>query len=321
MKKYATGSLVVLVVLAGLTYSFARRYGYTGWNFWIAFGCLVLILVPYFALSSSKVVEALKARVRGDALNSMLAVACLIVPYLIYALGIGVFKWTTFAKLVLYLVIPSLLIVLSKKSEQKLHWQDLAAFIILLLPLKVSWFSDIWPWPRAQVGSFLLKMLGVDLLLFLFLIVRGVRHVGHTFLIRKSDIAPAVVNFALFLPLGIFVSLSTKFVSFSIGPIRYEQALLTAVGMFFFTAYLEEFLFRGIILNLLTHSFEKYLALLITSLLFGLAHLSGLDWRYFLLASLAGVFYGNAYLKTRTIPAPALVHTFVDLTWKLFFRK
>jgi membrane protease YdiL (CAAX protease family) len=96
------------------------------------------------------------------------------------------------------------------------------------------------------------------------------------------------------------------------------------LGIFFLIAIPEELLFRGIIQNFLEKTLRKPpLALFVTSLIFGAAHLNNgprPDWRYFLLASLAGLFYGNAYQQTRGLMAPAIVHTLVDMVWRAFFR-
>jgi membrane protease YdiL (CAAX protease family) len=40
---------------------------------------------------------------------------------------------------------------------------------------------------------------------------------------------------------------------------------------------------------------------------------------YFVLATIAGVFYARAYLATRNVGASAALHTAVNLLWKLFF--
>ena len=82
-------------------------------------------------------------------------------------------------------------------------------------------------------------------------------------------------------------------------------------------------LFRGIIQNLLEKEIGRPgLALGVAAVIFGAAHLNNgphPDWRYFLLATLAGVVYGRAYARTRNLMAPALVHTLVDVAWRGFF--
>ena len=59
------------------------------------------------------------------------------------------------------------------------------------------------------------------------------------------------------------------------------------------------------------------------SILFGLSHITNTNfpnWRYAILASIAGFFYGWTWRKTNSIFASALVHGGVDLTWHFLFR-
>lgn len=321
MSKYVVGSLFLIAALAFAAHHVAQRYGYAGWNFWVAFVSLVLLLIPFFAVGSSRVVVKLKAKVASKRSYGVALITGLLVPYLIYALGIGVFNWPAFGKLVAYMMLPSLLIWSIRSPAQKLYWQDIAAILALILPFELSWLSGIWPWPRQPVGYFFHKLLGVDLAIFLFLVIRRLPSLGYTFRIEKADLLIALRNYMLFLPIGIALGLATRFVHLSMDPIRYGQALVTGVGMFFFTAFPEEFIFRGVIQNLLCTHRDKYTALVMASLSFGLAHAFSGDWRYVLLSSIAGIFYGHAYLKTKRLSTSALVHTLVNLTWKLFFRR
>ena len=80
----------------------------------------------------------------------------------------------------------------------------------------------------------------------------------------------------------------------------------------------EEFLFRGLLQNLLTQWLGPRAGLVIASVIFGLAHLP--DPRYVLLATIAGVAYGWVYARTQRITASAITHALVDATWGAFLR-
>jgi membrane protease YdiL (CAAX protease family) len=59
------------------------------------------------------------------------------------------------------------------------------------------------------------------------------------------------------------------------------------------------------------------------SVLFGFSHITNMgfpNWRYVILASLAGLFYGWTWRKTGSIFASALVHGAVDATWHFLFH-
>ena len=114
------------------------------------------------------------------------------------------------------------------------------------------------------------------------------------------------------------------------------KALPTFFLIFFIVATLEEIFFRGIMQNIsaptIKDIFSKFFnnqttitlftnltTNLISAVIFGLAHLNGGDWRYMILASVAGFAYGLAYQITKSIFPAAIVHTLVDLTWVLTF--
>ena len=96
------------------------------------------------------------------------------------------------------------------------------------------------------------------------------------------------------------------------------------VFTFFFIAVPEELFFRGWLQNLLEKRLGRYGALLVTACLFGLAHFNKraahFNWRYVLLAALAGIFYGRAWRAERRVGASAVTHATVDAIWSLWLR-
>jgi membrane protease YdiL (CAAX protease family) len=91
-----------------------------------------------------------------------------------------------------------------------------------------------------------------------------------------------------------------------------------------FTAWPEEFLFRGLLQNTLSRAMKSDNGgWILASILFGASHLpnNGFpNWRYALLATIAGLFYGRAWRKTGSLLPAALVHMLVDATWHFLFR-
>jgi len=65
-------------------------------------------------------------------------------------------------------------------------------------------------------------------------------------------------------------------------------------------------------------------ALLLTAALFGLAHFNKravfFNWRYVLLAAVAGIFYGRAWRQDRRVGASAITHATADTIWSLWLR-
>jgi membrane protease YdiL (CAAX protease family) len=89
------------------------------------------------------------------------------------------------------------------------------------------------------------------------------------------------------------------------------------------TALGEELFFRGYLQRNLSYLFSSFklapwLGCILTSLVFGALHLpAGIPMG--IMATLAGIGYGLAYLKTNTIEAPTLTHFLVNVIHLLFF--
>jgi len=103
-----------------------------------------------------------------------------------------------------------------------------------------------------------------------------------------------------------------------------EFIIWTTVGYLFFVATVEEIIFRGIIFNLLRRKMCDLVAILITTILFATiySHIcsgnSFPNFKYVFMAFIAGLAYGLAYLKTKSIVAPIIIHGFVDAVWRIF---
>jgi membrane protease YdiL (CAAX protease family) len=99
---------------------------------------------------------------------------------------------------------------------------------------------------------------------------------------------------------------------------------LTALGILFFTAWPEEFLFRGLLQNFLARTFgSPWAGLVAASAIFGLSHIVHApypNWKYVLVATVAGLFYGHAWMRTRSLLPGTLVHALVDISWHVLFR-
>ena len=95
--------------------------------------------------------------------------------------------------------------------------------------------------------------------------------------------------------------------------------------IFFATALPEEILFRSLIQNLLMLRFGPgWRTLLAASIIFGCAHLDNgpqalPNWRYAMVATVAGAAYGAVFQRASTVLSSAALHTAVDWTKHYFF--
>lgn len=86
--------------------------------------------------------------------------------------------------------------------------------------------------------------------------------------------------------------------------------LLLSFGIFLFVAVLEELFLRGYVLSNLMTSFNKYVALTISSIIFSLMHATNpnIDIISFIGLFVAGLFFGLAYIYTKNLWFPIGLH-------------
>jgi uncharacterized protein len=95
--------------------------------------------------------------------------------------------------------------------------------------------------------------------------------------------------------------------------------------VFLGTALPEEILFRSLIQNLLVRRLGRTLwVFVLASVIFGAAHLDNgpqpaPNWRYFILATIAGFGYGRVFDRSSTVLSSVLFHTLVDWTKHYYF--
>ncbi len=99
--------------------------------------------------------------------------------------------------------------------------------------------------------------------------------------------------------------------------------VLKWIYIFIFVAVPEELFFRVWLQNLLERRAGRKSALAIASVLFGLSHFNKrsttFNWRYVILATIAGIFYGRAWREQRRLPASSITHATVDAIWTFWF--
>lgn len=120
---------------------------------------------------------------------------------------------------------------------------------------------------------------------------------------------------ALLVPVGIGLLM---WLAIALGLVAWQPGLtpwlpLLAVSNLLNTCVAEELLFRGILLPWLHDKSGPVAALLLSSLLFGVAHLAG-GGLYVLLASLAGVLYGLMVQLTGRLAPAVFCHWALNMT-------
>lgn len=161
---------------------------------------------------------------------------------------------------------------------------------------------------------------------YAFMVIRNLEGVGYQLLWRKGDFIDGLTNFAAFTLLGIPLGLALNFLHPHWQSIPPGQIALQFIGIYLTVAIPEELLFRGILQNFLVRSIPQgprgLYGLILASVVFGASHLHHApvpNWRYAMLATLAGLFYGNAYRNRHRLSSSALTHALVDTAWHFWF--
>lgn len=182
--------------------------------------------------------------------------------------------------------------------------------------------------PRAVQGFLHSVAYGIAILLglTLFLGLRNLPGMKYNVPRRLRDLWLPFAVYAVLAPTLMAIGIAIGFIP---PPHAAHQTLgrMAAIAAIIFvgTALPEEILFRSLIQNLLQQRFgENTRSLMIASLIFGAAHLDNgpqalPNWRYMILATIAGFAYGKVFQKSSTVTSSACLHMLVDWTKHIFF--
>jgi membrane protease YdiL (CAAX protease family) len=280
-----------------------------------------IALIPYLAVAFFP--QAIAARVRK--LPSWARLVCpvaLVIPYVVVATAAGLFRPGWF---VLYAALPVVIAALLSQAacidtNQHGNWRDFLVLGALGLAVDLRWFESAWP-PHLAIFN---KILLLDAGMYGFVLIRQLDGTGFDLRLRLKDLGIGLREAAFYTPVALVLGLSLGFLHFHPGWPTPSRAALAWIFTFFFIAVPEELFFRGWLQHLLEKRLGRYGALIVTACLFGLAHFNkrtaGFNWRYVLLATVAGIFYGRAWRQQRRVGASSITHATVDAIWSLWLR-
>ena len=200
--------------------------------------------------------------------------------------------------------------------------QTIAAFAIVPLLLKLSGLSAILSPTRLQAVSILASyaLAAIAGLLVMYLSLEPFRPLPEDwfrFQVRGKDFFWGLGGYFVAVPVVIGISLLNQQIwkgqggSNPILEIALQGQDWVAIACFFLTASIcaplfEEFIFRGFLLPALTNYLPVWGAVIVSSLVFAMAHLSLSE--VLPLATL-GIVLGAVYTRSRNLLAPILLHS------------
>ena len=314
----ATGLCAVLALAAGF---YAAWSGEGGRALAATLATFTMFLFVMLLAASRGVKEQITSRV-GSGSGILLSVT-LLLAYLIYVLGTNNFALARVAAMLALIFVP-LALALSAERRPPGAWQDLAIVASVWVIVKFSPARWFWPYPGGKLSYAFTVLLMVNVGIAVFLLTRRLADVGYSIDWGYRWSLYTAGSFLAFGCVAIPLGLAMHFIQFAQRWSSLASLPLATLGILIFTAWPEEFLFRGLLQNMLSQkSKSDFAAWCFASVLFGLSHITNghfPNWRYVLLATIAGLFYGWTWRKTGSIFASAVVHALVDATWHFFFR-
>jgi membrane protease YdiL (CAAX protease family) len=202
-----------------------------------------------------------------------------------------------------------------------MNWQDALVLLWILTPVLLGRIGGIWNVPVNL--DFMSRMYLTAVGAWAFLVIRGLSNSGYDFRFPRVTFRDALIALAGFTIIAIPLGVALHFITWSPHWRGARAFAFDYLTIFLFIAMGEELFFRGLLQNLLEGSLRsRGWAQACASILFGLSHIRHApapNWRYVLLASVAGWFYGWAYRQRRSLMASAATHAAVDTIWRTWF--
>jgi uncharacterized protein len=245
--------------------------------------------------------------------------AVLSAVFLAIAAHLNAFSYPLAALILAYTFLPVAVAYLARDTPPP-TWLDFVIIALLWFPLEFS-LGHQWIPKQAQSALHLVAY-GVAILLGLAIFLWFRRLKGMKINLPRSgrDLVNLLLGFAacapILIPLGRIIGFLPPFhlpAQSSVARIGTQYLIILAI-----TALPEEILFRGLIQNCIMQKFGTSTStLLVSAFIFGCAHLDNgpgplPNWRYMILATIAGVAYGKVFEKSSSIFASAGLHALVD---------
>jgi uncharacterized protein len=306
-------SIVALAAILGIWRGFGGR------QFALALGVAAALFAFEFFLAAPRVLASVQGALGGR--GGIVAPFVPLFAVLVYSYGVTG-DWKTMLVGAAYTVLPALLVA-SGTGKTPGTWEDYAAVALLWLPVEFHWMYRLFPYPPPLTHT-LTVLTALSTTVATFVLLRRVEGIGYAVEWRRGFGWNFALHFAIFAAIAIPIGMRMRFLVYDPTFARLRSLPLTTLGILFFTAWPEEFLFRGLLQNFLTRTFNnQWAGLLVASAIFGLSHIVHApypNWKYVLLATIAGLFYGHVWMRTGSLFPGTLVHALVDISWHVLFR-
>ncbi len=237
------------------------------------------------------------------------------VSYLVYSVALGVFS----VQSLLMIAAGAAVAAYWFRALPRRRWVEVGYVVLVAAPI----LFKVFPFVYARAGDVRMDSLG-QLLWIRVGVITVLREmqpegVGFGFWPRAREWKIGAAHYAVLLPVVFALAAVTGFAKFQWPASPWWETALRAVGTFlgilWVVALSEEFFFRGLL--------QRWIGIVGASVLFGMAHLGFRvfpNWKFAVVAGVAGVFYGLAYSRAGGIRASMVAHALTVATWRVLFK-
>jgi membrane protease YdiL (CAAX protease family) len=226
-------------------------------------------------------------------------------------------------------LLPVLLLLLTtRQHKQRLNFLFVCAVLALWYSVEFKAFPEFGLPGMAGTsgtgdGMPYFQLAVIPTFLYVLSVAGRFGGLGLSFKPSPRGLSIVATNLALFALIAVPLGLLARFLAPAFQWPGVLEALSSALTIYLFIALPEEILFRGTLFRYLeeTMHWPEAVTIGVSAVIFGAAHLDNppnVGW-YFVLATIAGVFYARTYLATRNVGASATLHALVDWLWALIF--
>jgi membrane protease YdiL (CAAX protease family) len=276
----------------------------------------------YFVLG----VDRLRSRIEKLNTGSLAALltASAVAPYCVATLTVHSFDWRALAILTGLAGIAAFwYVILPSRPAADILFLIFIAVVYLLKPF-ASLYPD--PHPRLQL-DILGQLMWFRTGLFAMVSVRRTPDIGFGFWPSPREWKIGAVYFVMLLPVVAVLAWALGFTQVHVRYPNPSKLTLMTVATFFGVLWVialgEEFFFRGLLQQwIAAWTRNDWVGIITTALIFGSVHIwyrPFPNWKFAALAAVAGLFYGLAFRRAKSIRASMVTHALTVTTWRMFF--
>jgi membrane protease YdiL (CAAX protease family) len=285
-----------------------------------------LLLIIVLGLLSQRLQARLRSLVHRRPSLILAAPVALTTVFATAAWNADAGSWRLTLLALAYTLAPTLMVLWPRATPGVARWADMAGILLLWLPIEFAAGESLVPKPAQGYLHTVAYGMAIVLALWLFLICRGLKGVKYNLPRSAKDLFNPLAGFLVLAPVLAILGLLTGFLPAMHAPhVAWGKVTLRYLIIFCATALPEEILFRGLIQNWIFQRFgASDRTLFAAGFIFGCSHLNNgpqplPNWRYMILATLAGIVFGRVFQKSSSILSSASLHAAVDTVKYAFF--